>query len=90
MGEVRPGLHRVEGHACPEVAPLERSCVREYETERTSTNGEEVDAGAGARDHREENTDVNTLIALKSPEPGQTTECLERGAAMARSTPNTS
>jgi hypothetical protein len=67
----------VEGYACPEVAPLESSCIQEYETERKSTNGE--DASAGARDHREENTDVNTLIAQKSPETGQATECLERG-----------
>jgi hypothetical protein len=79
MGEVRPGLHRVEGHACPEVALLEISRVKEYEAERMSTNGEEVDAGAGARDHREENTVVKTLFAQKSPETGQSTECLERG-----------
>jgi hypothetical protein len=72
-------VDRVEGHACPEVAPLESSRVQEYESERKSTNGEEVDAGAGARDHREENTDVNTLIAQKSPETGQATVCLERG-----------
>jgi hypothetical protein len=79
MGDVRPGLHRVEGHACPEVALLEISRVKEYEAERMPTNGEEVDAGAGARDHREENTDVKTLFAQKSPETGQATECLERG-----------
>jgi hypothetical protein len=79
MGEVRPGLHRVEGHACPEVALLESSRVKEYEAERMSTNGEEVDAGAGARDHREENTDVKTLFTQNSPETGQATGCLERG-----------
>jgi hypothetical protein len=33
MGEVRPGLHRVEGHARPGVALLESSRVKEYEAE---------------------------------------------------------
>jgi hypothetical protein len=43
MGEVRPCLHRVEGHACPEVAPLESSSVQEYETECDFTGCENRD-----------------------------------------------